>query len=152
MVQQKDSSLPLLMKTSKPQLTAEKPLTKKTGTNQNDKEMQEGFICNTTWLTRGTKLSSTGQRIGTSSFHQEPCTNLLGQTQLPGANTRSKRSYIPAPCRMETVKRKAKRQQRNIFRMKEQKSEMEIGSIPKKEFNVMIVKTILYFEKEWKHR
>lgn len=30
-------------------------------------------------------------------------------------------------------------------------SEMEIGSIPKKEFSVMIVKTILYFEKEWKH-
>lgn len=36
--------------------------------------------------------------------------------------------------------------------MKEQKSKMEIGSIPKKEFNVMIVKTILYFQKEWKHR
>ena len=29
---------------------------------------------------------------------------------------------------------------------------MEIGSIPKNEFSVMIVKTILYFEKEWKNK
>ena len=45
---------------------------------------------------------------------RNPATNLLGQTQLPGANTRSKRSYIPAACRMETIKRKAKGDSRGI--------------------------------------
>ena len=70
-----------------------------------------------------------------------------------GTHTKNKGNYKPAACRKETPNTVSKlskiRRQRNTQQMKEQgknppdqTNEEEIGSLPEKEFRVMIVKMI----------
>ena len=85
--------------------------------------------------------------------HQTPppgsLQNTLNQSYRLGAETNNNRNYEPAACERDPthIKLSKMRRQRNTQQMKEQgknppdqRNEEEIGSLPRKEFRVMIVK------------
>ena len=91
--------------------------------------------------------------------HQSPPSESLhkplNQPHSLGADTKNNGNYEPAACEKETPRHgnlSKMRRQRNTQQMKEQSknppnqtNEEEIGSLPEKEFRVMIVKTIQNF-------
>ena len=80
----------------------------------------------------------------------------MNQTYPLGADTKINGNYKPAACEKETPKHSKlskMRRQRNTQQIKEQgknppdqTNEKEIGSLPEKEFRVMIVKMIQNLE------